>query len=251
MKSKLPMLVAVAAAVCLLYSMLPPPNADLATVEPEAGYFVATPTLDGRLPDAVAPPSGADHLVLDEDLVYLFDYQLAGLGENNPDAARAALERELDRRLRPLAAIEARHVLDDYIAYKRALADLARTQPGLTEAERRDRLSALAARLPPALNAPRDTAFRAGRLQEAVRQLRTLGANDEQIYQLRAEILSREAADRLAEADRAEAEFQRRLATYLDERRKMMATAASAEAQQALRDAYFSPEEQKRLTGYE
>jgi lipase chaperone LimK len=250
MKSKLPMLAAIAATVCLLYSMLPPPNSDLAMVEPEAGYFVATPTLDGRLPDA-APRNGADHLVLDEDLVYLFDYQLAGLGENNPDATRAAIERELDRRLRPLPAIEARHVLADYIAYKRALADLARSQPGLSEAGRRDRLTALAARLPPALNAPRDTAFRTERLQESVRQLRALGANDEQIYQLRAEILSREAADRLAEADRAEADFQRRLATYLDERRKMMATAASAEAQQALRDAYFSPEEQKRLTGYE
>jgi lipase chaperone LimK len=250
MKSKLPMLAAIAATVCLLYSMLPPPNSDLATVEPEEGYFVATPTLDGRLPDA-PPRNEADHLVLDDDLVYLFDYQLAGLGENNPDAARAALERELDRRLRPLPAVEARHVLADYIAYKRALADLARSQPGLSEAERRDRLTALAARLPPALDAPRDTAFRAARLQESVRQLRALGANDEQIYQLRAEILSHEAADRLAEADRAEADFQRRLATYLDERRKMMATAASAEAQQALRDAYFSPEEQKRLTGYE
>jgi lipase chaperone LimK len=251
MKSKLPMLAAIAATVCLLYSMLPPPNSDLATVEPEEGYFVATPTLDGRLPDAPAPRNGADHLVLDDDLVYLFDYQLAGLGENNPDAARAALERELDRRLQPLPAIEARHVLADYIAYKRALADLARSQPGLSEAERRDRLTALAARLPPALNAPRDTVYRSERLVESVRQLRALGANDEQIYQLRAEILSRAAADRLAEADRAEADFQRRLATYLDERRKMMATAASAEAQQALRDAYFSPEEQKRLTGYE
>jgi lipase chaperone LimK len=250
MKSKLPMLAAIAATVCLLYSMLPPPNSDMAAVEPEEGYFVATPTLDGRLPDAPSR-NGADHLVLDEDLVYLFDYQLAGLGENNPDAARAALERELDRRLRPLPAVEARHVLADYIAYKRALADLARSQPGLSEAERRDRLTALAARLPPALNAPRDTVYRAERLVESVRQLRALGANDEQIYQLRAEILSREAADRLAEADRAEADFQRRLATYLDERRKMMATAASAEAQQALRDAYFSPEEQKRLTGYE
>lgn len=317
MNAKLPRLAAaLAAGTVLLYAALPSPEAAAPAAEPrrEADYFAFVPSMVGTAPDGAVKQDAADRLVVDEELGHLFEYYLAGLGEKDLVAVRAEIERELDRRLRPLAAAAAKRVLDSYIAYKRALVDLERGLPKtadlaegararleamqrlrlqyftqeqiaglfgaaddyaadtiarleisgdrkLDEAERKARLAALDAKLPPALREQREAPMRVLRLEESVQQLRARGAGEHDIYRLRAAALSPEAAARLADVDRDEADWQRRIALYQAGRRQLQASPGSRDtggdgggdgsAQQTLRNSLFSQEEQRRLGAYE
>ena len=86
-----------------------------------------------------------------------------------------------------------------------------------------------------------------------MQQLRAQGAGDHEVYRLRAAALSPEAASRLADVDRDEADWQRRIAQYQAGRRQLPAVAGGDEgnALQALRASLFTPEEQRRLGAYE
>eukprot|EP01034_Spumella_vulgaris_P022448 gene22446-28573_t len=123
----------------------------------------------------------------------------------------------------------------------------------LSETERKARTAALDGQLPPALREQRAAPARVLRLEESVQQLRAQGAGDNEIYRLRSAALSPEAASRLAEVDRENADWQRRIALYQAARRQLAAATAgdSPARAQALRDAYFKPEEQRRLGAYE
>ncbi|MBA5606655.1 lipase chaperone [Duganella sp. FT3S] len=123
----------------------------------------------------------------------------------------------------------------------------------LTPAQRQQKLAALDARLPAALREEREAPTRVLRLEDEVQQRRAQGAGDNEIYQLRAATLSPAAADRLAELDREQADWQHRIAAYQQQRRQLLARAAppSAAELQQLRDAGFTPLEQKRLPAYE
>jgi lipase chaperone LimK len=125
------------------------------------------------------------------------------------------------------------------------------TDTGLSAAERTRKLAELDARLPAHLREQRDAPLRIVRLEEQVAQRRAQGADDNEIYRLRAAALDSSAAARMAELDREEAAWQRRMQTYLAERKQLLARTADAGAEQALRDAHFSPEEQRRLGAYE
>ncbi|MBY0238110.1 MAG: lipase chaperone [Burkholderiaceae bacterium] len=267
-------------------------------------YFAFVRSMQGTTPDGAVKHDGADALVVDAELGHLFEYYLAGLGEASLDAVRAEAARELDKRLRPAAATEARRLLDAYLAYKRALADVERhlrpagklaqdararhdamlalrrqyftpkeaaglfgatdayaedtiarleldAERSLSAPQRALKLAELDARLPPQLREQRDAPLRIVRLEEQVAQRRAQGADDNEIYRLRAATLDTSAAARMADVDREEAAWQRRMQSYLAERKQLIAQAGDAQAEQTLRNAHFSPEEQRRLGAYE
>jgi lipase chaperone LimK len=119
----------------------------------------------------------------------------------------------------------------------------------LSDAERRARLAAAEGRLSAGERAERDAPTRILSLEAAVQDARSRGADDNEIYRLRAASFSPEAAARLAEVDREEADWQRRIAAYRADRARLQAGAPAA--LQQLRDAQFTPQEQKRLAAYE
>lgn len=298
--------VAVAGAALLL-ARPEAPAAAAPRAEPD--YFAFVPSMAGTRPDGALRTNADERLEVNAELAYLFDYYLAGLGERPLETVRAEIIRELDRRLPAGAATEARRLLDAYLAYKQALAEverglqqgavagtagvaqrarqrleamrqlranyfseaeiaglfgasdaydldaIARMEIGadasLDEAGRQRRLAALDAQLPAAVKAEREAPSRVLRLAEAVSQARAGGADENEIYRLRSAALSPAAAGRLAEVDREEAEWQRRITAYQAQRRQLLQTTISEAAQQQLRDAGFSTDEQKRLPAYE
>jgi lipase chaperone LimK len=86
--------------------------------------------------------------------------------------------------------------------------------------------------------------------------LRSSGASEDDIYRMRAAV-SPEAANRLADLDREEAEWKTRIANYLEQRRQLLSrdenksTTDKIAALQQLRDRYFSIQEQYRPAAYE
>ncbi|SFV04840.1 lipase secretion chaperone [Pseudoduganella namucuonensis] len=287
----------------LLYLwMAPRPPAPPEAARAEPNHFAFVKSMEGTRPDGDIKLNPADQLVVDAELGYLFDYYLAGLGERDLAEIRAEIERELDRRLKPGAAVAAKRLLSSYLEYKRALVDLERTVKAgkdivqaararreavmelrkryfspqeiaglfgatdaydadalarmevtqdkkLSEAERKEKLARLDAKLTPAQRAERDAPVALMKLEDTVRQARAKGAGDNEIYRMRAEALSPEAAARLADVDREEAQWRTRIAAYQAERKQLLG--AGEPALQQLRDARFTPMEQKRLGAYE
>jgi hypothetical protein len=94
-------------------------------------------------------------------------------------------------------------------------------------------------------------------VQATAQNMRAQGAGDDEIYRLRADALSPETADRLAELDRAEKAWNARVSDYLAERGRLRdGTADASDAQkiyalQQLRDSRFTAEEQAQLAAYE
>jgi lipase chaperone LimK len=267
----------------------------------QAGAATATPfvpSFAGTRSDG-AVRTEQDKLVVDQELGYLFDYYLAGIGERDLASIKAEITRELGQRLSPAAAAQARRLLDNYLGYKEALATLEQTlQPGpdmvanlrarrdamlklrndyFSEAEnkglfgladlrdadalarmeimqdkaldagaRQARLDKLDRELPAALREERSAPIALVRLDQSVQQLRASGAGEDAVYRLRASTLSPDAAARLADVDREEAEWKSRIAAWRQERQS-----AKPAAEQQLRDKYFNPQEQKRLAAYE
>ena len=111
----------------------------------EPNLFPFVRSLEGTIPDGNIRTASDDALIVDAELGRLFDYYLAALGEKPLDVIRTEIENELDRRLKPRAADEAKRLLARYLDYKRALADVeknAQLAGGSADAARR-RLTAL------------------------------------------------------------------------------------------------------------
>ncbi|MBJ7311005.1 lipase secretion chaperone [Rugamonas sp. CCM 8940] len=127
----------------------------------------------------------------------------------------------------------------------------------LTAEQRTAGLAALDARMPAAQRAERDAPSQVLRLEESVRELRAQGGGDNEAYRLRSAVFSPEAAARLAELDREEADWQRRIDAYRTQRKELLGSSAGTQAEaqqrqlQQLRDANFNVEEQRRLGAYE
>ena len=101
----------------------PAPRAD-------ADPFAFVRSMEGTVPDGDARQSMEGQLVVDAELGHLFDYYLAGMGEKDLNAIRAEIERELDLRLKPKAAAQAKLLLARYLSYKGALVNV---EQGLKE----------------------------------------------------------------------------------------------------------------------
>jgi lipase chaperone LimK len=95
----------------------------------------------------------------------------------------------------------------------------------------------------------RDAPTRVIRTEESVQKMRAAGASDDDVFRVRAAAFSTEAASRLADLDREEADWKGRIKNYLAERSSVPAGAGAA--MQQLRDKYFSADEQRRLGAYE
>ena len=276
----------------------------------QQNLFPFVRSLQDTYPDGALKVDGADALVADAELRRMFDYYLAAIGEKSVDEIRAEIERELERRLKPGAAAEAKRLLARYLDYKRelvaveknpqsagtglqairqrfaamqqarnrffstaesqamfgfddaydmdALARLEVSQdPTLGELQKREKLAALDAALPPALREAQEAPLQIVKLEQAAQKMREEGASDDEVYRMRAAALSPEAAARLAEADQEDAAWKSRIGAYLAERSRLLQGSAklSQQDQEALllqlRQARFSADEQKRLAAYE
>jgi lipase chaperone LimK len=121
---------AAALAVMVLQGMPgPAPRAD-----PPAPASDATPvaasSLAGTTPDGAATTSADAALVPDPALIRLFDYYLTTVGERPLSAIQAQVEHELDARLAPLAARQAKDLFGRYLQFKTALKDQRPAKPG-------------------------------------------------------------------------------------------------------------------------
>lgn len=286
-----------------------PPPASAPASRQGAGLFAFVPSMQGTRPDGDVKTLPDEQLVVDAELAHLFDYYLAGLGEKELGAIKAEIERELDRRLKPAPARQAKLLLASYLSYKQALAGMEATlkpggdiaqsararllamrqqraayftaaqsaglfaagdaldddavarleidmDKGLSAEQKKARLAALDQRMPSALREEREAPAKIIRLEESMAQLRAKGAGDNEIYSLRAAALSPEAAARLADVDREEAAWKARISAYLAQRKALAAQSLQAAGQndaalQRLRDAGFTPYEQRRLGAYE
>jgi lipase chaperone LimK len=180
---------------------------------------------------------------------------LAGVGADRRLAGQdaAALKRRLDalRGLRAqyfsqreIAAIFGR----EDAANAEALARMAiRDDRTLDAQQKQARLAALDAGLPVDVRAAREAPLKIVRVQEEAERLRAGGAGEEDVFRLRAEAFGADAAQRLADVDREEAVWKRRIEAYLVQRRGLNDEAAVA----ALRGRMFSEDEQRRLSAYE
>lgn len=180
---------------------------------------------------------------------------LAGVGADRRLAGQdaAALKRRLDalRGLRAqyfsqreIAAIFGR----EDAANAEALARMEiRDDRTLDAQEKRARLAALDAGLPADVRAAREEPLKIVRVQEEAERLRAGGAGEEDVFRLRADAFGVDAAQRLAEVDREEAAWRRRIDAYLVQRLGLNDEAAVT----ALRNRMFSEDEQGRLGAYE
>ena len=93
--------------------------------------------------------------------------------------------------------------------------------------------------------------------EKSVHDMRANGASEEAVRSARTAALSVEAADRLAQLDRAEAAWSARIGAYFSERDRLRDDSGSVDVidqspvLQQLRDARFTVEEQQRLAAYE
>ena len=292
------------AAFALYLALRPgePPAPPPERAEPDLFAFVRS--MEGTRPDGNVTVAAGDKLVVDAELGHLFDYYLAGLGEKPLAAIRSQIEAELDRRLAPVPAREAKRLLGAYLAYKQALLGAEQALPAqadtalaararlhamralrgnyftaeesaglfgasdaydddavarmtilgdtsLDEAQRQAQLTALDQKMPPTLRAARDAPLQVAQLDASVKALRAQGGGDNEVYRLRASTFTPAAAARLAELDREESQWQQRIIAYRAQKASLPGGAQDAAALRQLRDASFTPDEQRRLGAYE
>ncbi|WP_296203895.1 lipase secretion chaperone [Psychrobacter sp. UBA3962] len=92
-------------------------------------------------------------------------------------------------------------------------------------------------------------------LMTRTEQMKKRGANDQQLLEMRTELVGIEAAHRLAELDKQTQDFDRRFESYQQQKQQITDSNVSASEKQqqiaALEKRLFSDNEQKRLVGYE
>lgn len=121
-----------ALAVYLVLRPGEPPAPPPEKAEPDLFAFVRS--MQGTRPDGNVTVAAGEKLVVDAELAHLFDYYLAGLGEKPLAAIRSQIEAELDRRLAPVPAREAKRLLGAYLAYKQALVGAEQALPAQADA---------------------------------------------------------------------------------------------------------------------
>jgi len=87
------------------------------------------PSLAGTTPGGAAHATADDALVLDPSLIRLFDYWLTTVGEQPMAAIRAQVEHDLDGRLGPRAARQAKDLFARYVRFKEALTTQRPARP--------------------------------------------------------------------------------------------------------------------------
>ncbi|SHH66788.1 lipase secretion chaperone [Massilia sp. CF038] len=134
----------VAALLYAAFAPSAPPVPVAPAAAPASDPFAFVRSMEGTRPDGDVRTNPDGELVIDAELGHLFDYYLAGMGEKDLRAIRAEIERELDKRLKPGPAAQAKRLLASYLDYKAALVNLeAGLKPGDMAAAARARLQAM------------------------------------------------------------------------------------------------------------
>ena len=117
--------------------------------------------------------------------------------------------------------------------------------------ERNAALRALDQQLPESLRRAKEDEYRYEELQQQILQGRENGLSDAEIFQLRSEAYGAEAAERFAEADQQQAQWDQRVATYRRQRQAILDSGLSRADQEAeverLREQHFSGPELLRI----
>lgn len=165
-------------------------------------------------------------------------------------AARGRLRAMQTLRTRYFTPTEAAGLFGDADARDQdaiARLELADDQ-SLADTERQARMRELDRKLPAALQEERTAPQRVLKLEEQVDAARAAGASDDDVFRLRAAATGPVAAGRLAQLDREQADWLRRIAAYRSASGNLGENPAAI---QQLRDSLFTPGEQKRLGAYE
>ena len=120
--------VALAAAFLTMYNLssdAPEVVEPAQVVAKKSEPFSFVRSMEGSEPDGDLKTVN-DVLVVDAELGHLFDYYLNALGEKTLPQIEVELERELNRKLSPAAAAQAKLLLGRYLNYKRALVDVGK-----------------------------------------------------------------------------------------------------------------------------
>lgn len=181
------------------------------------------------------------------------------LSDQGAQAIRNRVLAKQDLRSRYFTAEETQAMFDlEDTSDKDALARLEiNHNPSLTPEQKQEKLAALDAALPVKLLYERKAQREALPLEEKVYAMRVQGASDDDVYRLRAKEVDPQAAARLADLDREEAQWTRRIAQYLTERNQLLETPETAQdpnhqaALLALQRARFTEDERSRLPAYE
>lgn len=237
------------AALALYWSLAPgeapapPPQKE----DPDLFGFVRS--MEGTRPDGKLVATG-ETLVVDAELGHLFDYYLAGLGEKPLAAIRSQIELELERRLAPAPAREAKRLLGAYLAYKQALAGIEQAL-----APSGDALQAAQARLQ-AMRALRPTYFTAqesaglfglddARDDDAMARMAVLADSQSSETERQRKLAALDAA--LSPAQRRERDAPLQVSALDDAVRALRAQGGGDNEVYRLRAATFTPEAAARL----
>ena len=126
----------------------------------------------------------------------------------------------------------------------------------LSAEQKAQRLAALTASLPAAMQADIAAVTQYQTLQQLTAQSREEGLSDAQLQQIRDQVVGPEAASRLQQLDQQRADFDRRMAAWLEQRLALLhnpnLSATDREAQIAqLREQQFSQQERVRVQALE
>lgn len=177
---------------------------------------------------------------------------------NSPDSFQAALIALKNLRLKFFTSSEAQAFFGDEEAYDQYSIDLMRinANKALTKTQKDEKIAALMAQLPPSLAENLNALQQYNVLQQKTKEIQARGGSAQELYAMRLPIVGAEAAERLAKLDTEEADWSRRLSTYLAARERIKtSTPDKLNQQQAvtvLRNQTFSaPEERIRAQVYE
>ncbi len=113
------------ASFCVVMIMLPSTKENtVPKVAAAPNLFPFVHSMEGTKPDGDIKVAGGDELVVDAELGRMFDYYLSAMGEKSLAAIQVETERELDRKLKPAAAAQAKRLLGRYLEYKRDLVEV-------------------------------------------------------------------------------------------------------------------------------
>ncbi|MBP1204353.1 lipase chaperone LimK [Duganella sp. 1411] len=226
------------------------PPAQASPPKPGPGLFAFVPSMAGTRPDGDLRTLAGEQLVVDAELGHLFDYYLAGLGEKDLDAIRSEIERELDRRLKPGPARQAKQLLGSYLGYKQALAGVEASLPPAGDMAQAARARLLAMRrLRPAYFTPEQSAglFGAGDAQDDDAVARLEIDSDKRLDAGQKKARLAELDQRMPAALREEREAPARILRLEESVARLRANGAGDNEVYRVRAAALSPEAAARL----
>lgn len=143
---------------------------------------------------------------------------------------------------------------DDYDTFMQQQLQLAENQ-ALDAGQRQEAIAQLEQQLPESIRQAREEATRETRLYEQTERMKQQGASAEELFQLRAQVLGNEAAAALAQLDEQQAQWNKRLASYEQERAAIEQSGLSPQDQKMavarLIEQRFQPDERPQVEALE